>query len=210
MPSRLPAGRRRYVFTCHCSAGFSALSPICRTLPSSSDICMPESVSNSAGTCAAILVMSPVILFMPGGIAVAGGNDGDLVDVGQRRGQRAHHFRHAGDQLVDDRRLVVFLVGLGLHVHGLGFGFALLEDDLGFGFALRADGGGVTFGFRDQALLLGLGQRLDALALDFGLLQHGGDQFLLAAHDFGFLHLDLLLLLDLLHLHRLGDSPAAA
>ena len=26
---------------------------------------MPESVSNSAGTCAAILVMSPVILFMP-------------------------------------------------------------------------------------------------------------------------------------------------
>ena len=109
---------------------------------------MPESVSNSAGTCAAISVMSPVILCMPADCAVAGGDDRDLVDVGQRRGQRAHDFRHAGDQLVDDRRLVVFLVRLGLHVHRLGFGFALLEDDLGFGFALRADRGGAAFGFR--------------------------------------------------------------
>src|SRR5215472_15152388 len=46
-------------------SGFGLLSPICRTLPSSSDICMPLSASNSAGTCAAILVMSPVTLFMP-------------------------------------------------------------------------------------------------------------------------------------------------
>ena len=46
------------------------------------------------------------------------------------------------------------------------------------------------------------GQRLDALALDLGLLQHGGDQFVFAPHDFGLLHLDLLLLLDLLDLHR--------
>src|SRR5579864_3318269 len=45
--------------------GFGALSPICRTLLSKSDSGMPESVSNSAGTCAAILVMSPVILFIP-------------------------------------------------------------------------------------------------------------------------------------------------
>ena len=58
----------------------------------------------------------------------------------------------------------------------------------------------------DQALLLGRGQRLDALTLDLGLLQHGRDQLLLAAHDFGFLHLDLLLFLDLLHLHLLGDD----
>jgi len=42
--------------------GFGALSPIRRTFDSSSDICMPESASNSAGTCAAILVMSPVSL----------------------------------------------------------------------------------------------------------------------------------------------------
>ena len=55
----------------------------------------------------------------------------------------------------------------------------------------------------DQPLLLGLGQRLDALALDLGLLQHGGDQLAFAALDFGFLHLDLLLLLDLLDLHLL-------
>src|SRR6202011_6413768 len=45
--------------------GFGALSPIRRTFDSSSDICMPESASNSAGTCAAILVMSPVSLYAP-------------------------------------------------------------------------------------------------------------------------------------------------
>src|SRR5882762_10296805 len=39
-----------------------ALSPISRTLLSSSDICMPESASKSAGTWAAIFVMSPVSL----------------------------------------------------------------------------------------------------------------------------------------------------
>jgi hypothetical protein len=43
-------------------SGFGALSPIMRTLLSSSDICMPESASKSAGTCAAIFVMSPVSL----------------------------------------------------------------------------------------------------------------------------------------------------
>src|SRR5258706_408002 len=42
-----------------------ALSPICRTFPSSSDIFMPLNASNSAGTCAAIFAMSPVILLMP-------------------------------------------------------------------------------------------------------------------------------------------------
>src|SRR5579862_9854370 len=41
---------------------FGALSPISRIFPSSSDISMPESASKSAGTCAAILVMSPVSL----------------------------------------------------------------------------------------------------------------------------------------------------
>ena len=42
-----------------------------------------------------------------------------------------------------------------------------------------------------QPLLFGLGQRLDALALDLGRLQHGRDQLALAALDFGVLHLDL-------------------
>src|SRR5581483_5621966 len=44
------------------SPGRGPLSPIWRTLPRSSDICMPERASNRAGTCAAILAMSPVIL----------------------------------------------------------------------------------------------------------------------------------------------------
>src|SRR5580698_5447043 len=43
-------------------SGFGALSPIKRTLLSRSDTCMPESASKSAGTCAAIFVMSPVSL----------------------------------------------------------------------------------------------------------------------------------------------------
>jgi len=34
-------------------------------LPSNSDICIPDKVSNSAGICAAMLTMSPVILLMP-------------------------------------------------------------------------------------------------------------------------------------------------
>src|SRR5262249_30274464 len=45
--------------------GFSALSPMLRTFASSSDICTPLSDSKRAGTCAAILVRSPVTLFMP-------------------------------------------------------------------------------------------------------------------------------------------------
>src|SRR5271165_6782411 len=47
------------------ASGFGALSPIWRTLPSNSFSGMPESASNSAGTCAAMVVMSPVILFIP-------------------------------------------------------------------------------------------------------------------------------------------------
>src|SRR5438270_4165426 len=47
------------------SGGFGTLAPIALTLPSSSEIGMPESVSNRAGTCAAIFAMSPVILFIP-------------------------------------------------------------------------------------------------------------------------------------------------
>ena len=49
----------------HTSGGFGDLSPIPRTFENSSVMLMPESVSNSAGTCAAILVRSPVILFIP-------------------------------------------------------------------------------------------------------------------------------------------------
>src|SRR5207247_5711703 len=93
--------------------------------------------------------------------------------------------------------------GLRLYVHGLGFGFAFLEDDLGFGLALRARAAGMTFSFGDDALLLGGGQRFDALALDFSRLQHGGDQLALAAQDLGILHFDLLLFLHLLDFDRL-------
>ncbi len=86
--------------------------------------------------------------------------------------KRPHHFRQAGDQLVDHRRLVPFLISLRLHAHGLGFGLAFLQNDLGLGLALRADGGGVAFSFRRQPRLLGAGQRFDAAAFNFRLLEH--------------------------------------
>ncbi|MGH9536663.1 MAG: hypothetical protein ACRD3H_01995, partial [Terriglobales bacterium] len=119
---------------------------------------------------------------------------------------RARNFRHPGKQLVDDRSLVVLLVGLGFHVHGFGLGLAFLEDDLGFGFALSANRRRMTIRFRHQALLFRERQRFNSLALDFGALQHGCDQLFLAAVDFGFLNLDLLFFFDLLYLHLLGDD----
>src|SRR6266478_3736289 len=145
-------------------------------------------------------------LVCSGGIAIAGGHDGDLVHFAERLSERADDIRQAGDELVDDGGLVVFLVGLGLNVHGAGFGFALLEDDLGFGFTLRTDGRGPAFGFAHQALAFGVGKRLDALTLDFRLLEDGGDQFAFAARDLGFLHFHLSFALDLLDFNGLGND----
>ena len=113
--------------------------------------------------------------------------------------KRADDFRHGGDQLVEDRGLIELLVGLRLHVHGARFGVALLEDDLGFGFTLRANGGGAAFGFDDGTVAFGFGERFDAAALEFGLLEHGGRQFGLAAQDFGLLHLHLVFLFHLVN-----------
>ncbi len=171
---------------------------------------MPESVSNSAGICAAICVMSPVILCMPAESPLPVET---MVILSTFASGAARARTTSGSpvmQLVDHRGLVPFLIGLGLHVHGLGFGFAFLQDDFGFGFTLRADGGGVAFGFGGEPHLLGARQRFDAAALDFGLLRDGRDQFILAALDFGFLHLDLLFLFHLLDLDLLRRSPAAA
>src|SRR6266436_5464154 len=140
-------------------------------------------------------------LVSAGGIAIARGNDGHLVHLAERLAESAHHFRHSGDEFVGYGGLVVFLEGLRLYVHGLGFRLALLEDDFGFGFALRANRRGAAFGFGYRALTLGAGQRFDALALDFRLLQHGSDEFLFAARDFRFLHFHLRFALHLLHPH---------
>ena len=64
----------------------------------------------------------------------------------------------------------------------------------------------MAFGFGHQTLSFRCGQRLDPLTFDLRLLQHGRNQFLLAAVDFRFLHFDLLFFLDLLHLHLLSDD----
>src|SRR6516165_8353861 len=104
------------------------------------------------------------------GVAIAGGNDGDLVDFAERLAEGTDHIRETGEELVDDGGLVVFLEGFRLDVHRTGLGVALLEDDFGFGFTLRADRGGLALGFGHEALTFGVGKRLYALALDFGLL----------------------------------------
>ena len=136
--------------------------------------------------------MSPVILFMPAESPLPVETIVILSTLRQRRGQRPHDLRHAGDQLVDDRRLVELLVGLGLHVHRLGFGFALLEDDLGFGFALRADRGRAAFRFRSSAAdfsaSASVSMRWRSISACFSTVAISS---LLAAQDFGFLHLDL-------------------
>ena len=62
----------------------------------------------------------------------------------------------------------------------------------------RGDGG------EERILSEPFGHVLDALPLDLGGLEHGGDQLLFVAQDLRFLHLDLALALHLLHLHLLG------
>src|SRR5207247_1895193 len=104
------------------------------------------------------------------------------------------------------RGLRPFLIGLCLDVHRFGLGLALLEDDVGFGFTLQFGGGGAAFGLHGDAGLLGVGEVFDALTLDLGALEYSGDQLLLVAEDFGLLHLDLFLFLDLLHLDLFGDD----
>src|SRR5579872_1210192 len=81
-----------------------------------------------------------------GGTVVAGAHDGDLIHLAERRGHRTNDFGQLRDELIYDSGLVVLLIGLGLDVHGLGFGFAFLEDDLSFRLALRTDGAGAAFG----------------------------------------------------------------
>jgi len=101
-------------------------------------------------------------------VTVAGGNDGDLVHVSERRGQRFHDFRQARKQLVKDRGLVVLLKCSALTFMALASASPFLKDDFRLGFSLGANRRRVAFGFRDQALLFGGGQGFDALALDLG------------------------------------------
>ena len=52
-----------------------------------------------------------------GGVAIAGGDDGDLVDFTERFAECADDVRETGEEFVDDGSLVVLLEGLGLDVH---------------------------------------------------------------------------------------------
>src|SRR5277367_5262942 len=134
-------------------------------------------------------------LVSAGSIAIASGDDRDLVHLAERFAEGADNFGQGADEFVHDRGLVVFLESLGLDVHGARFRVTLLEDDFGFGFALRANGRGAAFGFADNAL-----------TFDFCALEHGGDQFAFAARDFGVLHLDLRFAFDLLNAHLFEDD----
>src|SRR3984885_713099 len=114
---------------------------------------------------------------------VAGGDDGNLVDLTKRLGHGTDYVSHVGDELVDDCGLRPLLIGFGFDVHGLGFGFSLLEDDAGLGFTLQTGGGSAALGFHGDAALFGIGDIFDALTLDLGPFEDGGDEFLLVAQD---------------------------
>ncbi len=63
----------------------------------------------------------------------------------------------------------------------------------------------MSLGIDDQTLFFGFRESFDALALDLRRLEDGGDQFFLAARDFGLLHLDLRLALNLLYPDGFGS-----
>src|SRR6058998_1308503 len=73
---------------------------------------MPESVSNRAGICAAILVRSPVILFIP----AASPSPVDTIVILSTLASGAARARTAADEPIDDRGLVPLLVCLGLQL----------------------------------------------------------------------------------------------
>src|SRR5205085_534634 len=60
--------------------------------------------------------------------------------------------------------------------------------------------------FQDESLAFGFGGGLDAPAIRFGAFLDGRLQFEFAALDFGLLHFDLGLLLDLGHFDRFGND----
>ena len=131
---------------------------------------MPLSVSNNAGTCAAIFVMSPVILFIPAASPLPVET---IVILSTLASGAARAFTISGRPLISlstDRSLVVLLIGRGFYVHGFGLGFAFLEDDFGLGFSLSTNRRSAALSFRDQALLLGRSERFDTLTLDLGCL----------------------------------------
>ena len=94
--------------------------------------------------------MSPVILLIPAESPLPVETIVILSTLFSGLASASHHLRQAGDQFVDDRSLVVFLVGFGLHVHRPRLGVALLEDDFGFGLALLLDRRRLAFRFRHQ------------------------------------------------------------
>src|SRR5437660_4143604 len=100
---------------------------------------MPVSVSNNAGTWAAILVMSPVILFNPAASPLPVETTVILSTFATGLANAPHYLRQAGEQLVNHCGLVVLLISLGFDVHGLGFRFTFLENDLGLCLALRTN-----------------------------------------------------------------------
>ena len=172
---------------------------------------MPESASKSAGTCAAIFGHVAGDLVHAGGVAVAGRDDRDLVDVARAAPPAPRTI--SGMPVISLSTTAAWLYSWNASA----FTFMARASASPFLKMMSASaspcariGAARAFGFDRQPLLLGVGQRLDALPLDLGLLQHGGDQLLLAAQDLGFLHLDLLLAARSAAPSPLRRRPAAA
>src|SRR5581483_9583604 len=136
-------------------------------------------------------------------------------------GDGAHDLRHVCEHFIEYRSLVVFVIRRSFNLHRVSFRLTFSANNLGFGQTTGADdfglsqttgaGGfrfalalcfgaiGQTLSFQDDALALGFRHGFDAAALSFGGFLDGCLQLQFTALDFGLLHFDLGVLLNLGH-----------
>src|ERR1051325_2114553 len=169
---------------------------------------MPESASKSAGTCAAIFVMSPVILSTPAelplpvdttvilstllsGVASAATISGSAVNSLSMTAAWLYSWNASA------LTFIAFASASPLAKMMEASASPRARGDAAWASASTARGI-----FSAVASVSGR-RRLDPLRFGLGRLEDGRCQLLLAAHDIRFLHLDLPFALDLLPLDRL-------
>ena len=134
---------------------------------------IPLSASNKAGTCAAILVMSPVILCTPAASSLPVETNVIPVHLGMTvpPWHVRHHISHVGEQFVHHRSLVPLLVSFSLHIHGLGLCFTLLPNNRRLRLTLCANCRRATFRLCCETRLFRVGQVFYPLPLNLGFFR---------------------------------------
>jgi hypothetical protein len=133
--------------------------------------------------------------------------DGDRFGLTQRFRDGLSQFGKCLQDELQHRSLVIFFPGVGLLGHGFCFGSPLESNDFGLGGSGRSDdirlsdafqplSVGLPARFRFELESTGLRLSLDSIPFRIRLPLDGSLELFLAAQDFPFLHLNLLLLLD--------------